>query len=863
MSREEELEQFKSKTVQDMKNYLSDNLSKIMALLLDTDDKIKIALDENPEDIGLKMILEKRLAFFKELNHRDDDNAIVVLDYGNDVPEESVKDNEEINREKNVKKVVDQDVDKPEDVEKESEFGNNELVNNELVSLYIGLHLKMLASHYEYNTQSVDMQFDEITVQDDVDKRTDENKQLENDLNDEPIDNGIKLVNDLTQILSTKVDMQIGLPTVIRNDDGQTAIATKNDKQISVQSKCFHGILDICSLVLNHEEKYKEKNSGGGDIYWYSGTVNSMKYSRIPLHKVPTAARTIGAAKPTFSISLLQLVLLGLMLLTPLQLVLLGLKLPGFLQVNAAKPSAVSAARVNADNPYAVSAARVKVARLSAGNPQQALKDKGVIDSEYFKLPDASQVLLRVPRENNMYNVNLKNIIPSGDLTCLFAKATLDESNLWHRRLRVILPTSVSRPQLKSNHMEDRIMLNNSQGKKHEVENHRRHVNFSSNKTFVTACNDNLNARTSNVNFVCVTCGKCVLKDKHDMCVLHSLNSVNSRTKMLMAVPISTRESKRTVNQSVAKPLRRTVASESTNQKPRHITRKLYEHLVEIILFIIDSGCSKHMTGNLKLLINFVEKFLGSVKFRNDPIAPILGYGDVVQGTVTIKRVYYVEGLNHNLFSVGQFCDADFEVTFWKSTCYIRDLKGNDLLIGYSTQSRAYRVFNKRTRVLVETIHVNFDKLPQMASSDHVSSNPVPQCPMTALEHDSLSPGPQSQENVPHAAGIVTTSNELDLLFSPMFDELLNGSAQVVSKSSTVTTDDAPNNCLQQHITPLNTQTTPDLTCLDPTQAPTVTSTENINQAETILENAQVKDDEFINIFCTPVQDRGETSSRH
>nr|GEW12971.1 hypothetical protein [Tanacetum cinerariifolium] len=55
--------------------------------------------------------------------------------------------------------------------------------------------------------------------------------------------------------------------------------------------------------------------------------------------------------------------------------------------------------------------------------------------SSDFKLPDASQVLLRVPRENNMYNVNLKKIVPSGDLTCLFAKATLDESNLWHRRL--------------------------------------------------------------------------------------------------------------------------------------------------------------------------------------------------------------------------------------------------------------------------------------------------------------------------------------------------------------------------------------------------------------------------------------------
>nr|GEY02691.1 hypothetical protein [Tanacetum cinerariifolium] len=117
----------------------------------------------------------------------------------------------------------------------------------------------------------------------------------------------------------------------------------------------------------------------------------------------------------------------------------------------------------------------------------------------------------------------------------------------------VIPSTSVSRPQLKSNQMEDRVMLNNSQGKKQEVEDHRRNVKFSKNKTYVTACNDSLNAKTSNVR-----CRKCVLKEKHDMCVLHSLNGVNSRTKMPMVVPISTKEPKRIVKQSVAKPLRRT-----------------------------------------------------------------------------------------------------------------------------------------------------------------------------------------------------------------------------------------------------------------------------------------------------------------
>ncbi|GKA48242.1 integrase, catalytic region, zinc finger, CCHC-type containing protein [Tanacetum coccineum] len=79
------------------------------------------------------------------------------------------------------------------------------------------------------------------------------------------------------------------------------------------------------------------------------------------------------------------------------------------------------------------------------------------------------------------------------------------------------------------------------------------------------------------------------------------------------------------------------------------------------------------MTGNVSLLCNFVDKYLGTVRFGNDQFAPILGYGDLVQGNITIKRVYYVEGLNHNLFSVGQFCDADLEVAFRKSTCFVRD----------------------------------------------------------------------------------------------------------------------------------------------------------------------------------------------
>nr|GFB74805.1 integrase, catalytic region, zinc finger, CCHC-type, peptidase aspartic, catalytic [Tanacetum cinerariifolium] len=188
--------------------------------------------------------------------------------------------------------------------------------------------------------------------------------------------------------------------------------------------------------------------------------------------------------------------------------------------------------------------------------------------------------------------------------------------------------------------------------------------------------------------------------------------------------------------------------------------------------------------------------------------------------------------------------------------------KGDEcIFVGYSNHSRAYRVFNKRTRVIMESIHVSFDELPQMAS-DQLSSNTAPECQKKVLNHDSLSPALQRQENVTQGVRTVTTSNEQDLLFSPMFDELLNGSSKVVFKSSDVSAADAPNQ-RQQYTTPLNIHTTPAPTCQVPTLEPTVILSENINQAETNAENDQVADDEFINIFSTPVQYQGETSLRH
>nr|GFC73502.1 integrase, catalytic region, zinc finger, CCHC-type, peptidase aspartic, catalytic [Tanacetum cinerariifolium] len=119
------------------------------------------------------------------------------------------------------------------------------------------------------------------------------------------------------------------------------------------------------------------------------------------------------------------------------------------------------------------------------------------------------------------------------------------------------------------------------------------------------------------------------------------------------------------------------------------------------------------------------------------------------------------------------------------------------------------------------------------------------------IEHNSLSPGRNCQENVSHGDKTATTSNELDLLFSPMFDELLNGSSKVVSKSSDVSAADAPNQ-RQQTTTPLNNHSTPIPTRQNPPITTSVISSENITQAKPHAENDQVADDEFINIFSTP-----------
>ncbi|XP_071687434.1 uncharacterized protein [Rutidosis leptorrhynchoides] len=106
------------------------------------------------------------------------------------------------------------------------------------------------------------------------------------------------------------------------------------------------------------------------------------------------------------------------------------------------------------------------------------------------------------------------------------------------------------------------------------------------------------------------------------------------------------------------------------------------KRVIPACVWYLDSGCSRHMTGDKSMLTNYVNKFLGTVRFGNDEIATIEGYGDYVFNGVTIKRVSYVRGLGCCLFSVSQFCDSDLRVIFERSMCCVQTMEGDNLLEG-------------------------------------------------------------------------------------------------------------------------------------------------------------------------------------
>ncbi|GJV47763.1 integrase, catalytic region, zinc finger, CCHC-type containing protein [Tanacetum coccineum] len=167
---------------------------------------------------------------------------------------------------------------------------------------------------------------------------------------------------------------------------------------------------------------------------------------------------------------------------------------------------------------------------------------------------------------------------------------------------------------------------------------------------------------------------------RHELCFLEFVFDMNACSKSKSIKKAKKKEewkpTRKVITTTNEVPLKEPIPLEVVAHKP--VETKVFW----IVLWYLDSGCSKHMTEDRSQLTNSIHKFLGTVKFGNDHIVNIMVYGDYQIGNVTISRVCYVEGLGHNLFSVGQLCDSDLEVAFGKYTCFVHNLEGVDLLSG-------------------------------------------------------------------------------------------------------------------------------------------------------------------------------------
>ncbi|GJU99709.1 retrovirus-related pol polyprotein from transposon TNT 1-94, partial [Tanacetum coccineum] len=235
----------------------------------------------------------------------------------------------------------------------------------------------------------------------------------------------------------------------------------------------------------------------------------------------------------------------------------------------------------------------------------------------------------------------------------------------------------------------------------------------------------------ANSKLKCVKCNGCMLYDNHDLCVLDFINNVNAHNKSKSVKQSSKRKVWKPtgkvftnigyiwrptgqtftivgnaclltrITTTTKVPFRKPTALE--NETPKPIVTLVYSRKPRKSKTNVPVSKSKALKsvsvdkkepsqswGSIVFDVpsssldecRLSKLFSGTVKFRNDHVEKILGYGDYQIRNITISRIYYVEGLGHNLFSVGQFCDLNLEVAFRQHTCFIQNLEGVVLLTG-------------------------------------------------------------------------------------------------------------------------------------------------------------------------------------
>nr|GEZ08159.1 retrovirus-related Pol polyprotein from transposon TNT 1-94 [Tanacetum cinerariifolium] len=443
---------------------------------------------------------------------------------------------------------------------------------------------------------------------------------------------------------------------------------------------------------------------------------------------------------------------------------------------------------------------------------------------------------------------------------------------------------NVSRSQLKSNQLRDKVLPNNSQvkAKKTQVEVHPRIPSVSNKTKSVTACKDSSNSRTLNADAVCATCNKCLVDSNHFACVTKMLNDVNARPKKPTVVSISTRKPKSQANKSVATSHKKQVASKSTKQKPR--IGQFCDADLEVAFrmstcFVRDLQGNDLLTGNCGsdlYTISLQESTSSTplclmakatptqawlwhrrLSHLNFDYINLLSKKDIVIGLPKLKyvkdqlcsscelskakrssfksmavssskgrlnllhmdlcgpmRVASINGKKCILVIVDDYSrytwilflrskdETDFLIMIQRNlqalVITVRTDRGTEdgenldkmkekrdqcILVGYSNQSKGYRVYNKRTRMIVESIHIRFDEIKEVCETSvaNDTSGLVPQR-QKALDYDNPNPVPQRQDVYSSTDEHVPSQQELDLLFGPLYDEFFNAGSTLQDK---------------------------------------------------------------------------------
>nr|GFB94222.1 retrovirus-related Pol polyprotein from transposon TNT 1-94 [Tanacetum cinerariifolium] len=310
--------------------------------------------------------------------------------------------------------------------------------------------------------------------------------------------------------------------------------------------------------------------------------------------------------------------------------------------------------------------------------------------------------------------------------------------------------TKTRRPQPRSNTKHDRVSSasksNRSKNKEAEVEEHHRNLLlFKNNKHISSTCN-NIQIDSQDVisKVVCAMCSKCLISVNHDKCLSNHVNGNNSCGKNQKA-KVSVKEIQMKYQPKFAKPKKVGTLERLATPKPRKPrfllrrspTGKLFDQEGKLAASSNSESQYDCSNGDNACTSNAMEpkikRFPNSTSLldRNDHVAAILGFGDLQWGNILITRVYFVEGLGHNLFSVGQFCDSDLEVAFRRDACFVRNLKGVDLLKGdrstnlYTINLHEMASASTKSWLWHQRLsHINFDTINDLVRNDLVAGLP-------------------------------------------------------------------------------------------------------------------------------------------